>query len=338
LAKDELKKLSGCEYVIFTNNGTTATHLLAIALKYKHPNIRNLIVPSNVYVAAWNMFLVNPIYNLIPIDSDKDTWNFDEEALEKMYEKYSEDTAVLAVHNIGNIINVPELKRKYPNWVFIEDNCEGFLGEYEGKKTGSASLASSVSFFGNKTITSGEGGMFCTNDKDLFEYINRAKAHFITNDKFVFDDLGYNYRMTNVQAALLYGQITEDLDIILSQKKSIFEKYREALQMEQIEFQFIGANTKNSNWMFGIRIYDFISKQNVDKLKLYLYQNDIDTRPMFPPIYYHDHLKHLKNPLNKMGIFPASARLYEQCIILPSSPDLSESEISYITDKIRRFF
>ena len=118
-----------------------------------------------------------------------------------------DNTAILVVHNIGNIINVPKLKLEFPNTVILEDNCEGFLGKYDNKYTGTESFASSISFFGNKTITSGEGGAFITNDDDVFEYINKIKSQGQSNEKFIHDVLGYNYRMTNIQAAILYGQL-----------------------------------------------------------------------------------------------------------------------------------
>ena len=204
LSKNKLKELLGCKRLILTNNGTTATHLLALALKYKHPHITKIIVPNNVYVAAWNSFLFDKNYELIPIDSDLNTWNFD---ITKIKSLIDENTAILVVHNIGNIVNVPKLKIEFPNTVILEDNCEGFLGKYGDKYTGTESFASSISFFGNKIITSGEGGAFITNDDDVFEYINKVKSQGQSNEKFIHDVLGYNYRMTNIQAAILYGQL-----------------------------------------------------------------------------------------------------------------------------------
>lgn len=204
LAKNKLKDLLETKRVILTSNGTTATHLLALALKYKYPHIKKIIVPNNVYVAAWNSFLFDKEYELVPIDADLETWNFD---LDKLESVIDETSAVLIVHNIGNIINVPKLKERFPNTVFLEDNCEGFLGKYDNKYTGTESFASSVSFFGNKTLTSGEGGAFITNDDDVFEHINKVKSQGQSNEKFIHDVLGYNYRMTNVQAAILYGQL-----------------------------------------------------------------------------------------------------------------------------------
>ena len=121
IVKDELKSLVNCKKIILTNNGTTATHLMSIALKYKYPNITKIIVPNNVYVAAWNSFLYDKNYELIPIDSDLETWNID---INKISEKIDENTAILVVHNIGNVVNVLDLKRRFPNTVILEDNCK----------------------------------------------------------------------------------------------------------------------------------------------------------------------------------------------------------------------
>ena len=149
IVKNKLKEFLNCKKLILTNNGTTATHLIALALKYKYPHIKKIIVPNNVYVAAWNSFLFDKEYELVPIDADLDTWNFD---LNKLESVIDEDSAVLIVHNIGNVIDVPMLKNRFPNTIFIEDNCEGFLGKYGDKYTGTDSFASSISFFGNKTF------------------------------------------------------------------------------------------------------------------------------------------------------------------------------------------
>jgi len=321
--KDDLLNLNGNEFVLLCNNGTTATHLMAIGLKYKYPKIKNLIVSNNVYVAAWNSFLVNPIFNLIPIDSDLETWNINLSELDDKLKIYSsEDTAILIVHNIGNIINVPELKRKYPEYVFIEDNCEGFLGEYEEFKSGSKSLMSSVSFFGNKTMTSGEGGALFTDDEDLFEYLNSSRTQGSTSQKFIFDKLGYNYRMTNIQAAILKGQI-ESLPIIVEKKQNIFDRYKKNLN-GFVDFQKVENNTKHSNWMFGIKM-----EKNVNNLSLELYKQGIETRPMFPTINQHKHLKEFESNNTNSTI------LYKNCLILPSHPNLQKGQVDYICKIIK---
>lgn len=325
--KDKIKDLIECNKIIFTNNGTTATHLLAIALKYKYPYINKIIVPNNVYVAAWNSFLFDKNYELIPIDADLETWNFD---LDKIEEKLDENTAILVVHNIGNIVNVPELKRRFPNTVIMEDNCEGFLGKYEDKYTGTESFVSSASFFGNKNITSGEGGIFITNDDEVFKYINVVKNQGQSEEKFIHNILGYNYRMTNVQAAILYGQLF-DLEFILNKKKEIFNQYQKGLEnVKGIKFQKIEENTEHSNWMFGIRFTNF-NIQNTKDLQLFLYKNGIETRPMFYDIKKHKHLSNINCETKNAEI------LQSQCIILPSYPTLTKSQINFITNAIKNY-
>ena len=327
LVKNELKEILGCKYLILTNNGTTATHLLSIALKYKYPNIKKIIVPNNVYVAAWNSFIFDKNFELIPIDADLNTWNFN---TDKIQEKLDEDTAILVVHNIGNVINVPNLQQRFPNTIILEDNCEGFLGKYEGHYTGTKSFASSISFFGNKNITSGEGGAFMTNDDDVFKYINIIKNQGQSDKKFIHNVLGYNYRMTNIQAAILYGQLN-DIDIILDKKKKIFEQYKVELNgLKNILFQEEEEKTSHSNWMFGIRItnIDLIIKK---ELELFLYESGIDSRPMFYDINSHHYLSDIKTDTTNAKI------LQTQCIILPSYPELTKSQITYICNKIKFF-
>lgn len=328
LVKNKLEKLNQVNHVVLTNTGTAANHLIANAVKFKYPNIENLIVPSNVYVAAWNMFISNPKFKLIPVDSNLDTWNPDLEEIQKIYKKYKKNTAFLAVHNLGNIIPVSKIKKMCPGWIIIEDNAQGFGGKYNDKMAGSNSFASSVSFYGNKTITSGEGGMFCTNDLEIYEYANDARSHFVTDEKFIFGDLGYNYRMTNVQAAILLGQL-DLFEEIQYKKLQIFKQYKKELcSIEKIKFQQKDPETEHANWMFGFRIENG-TKKEMDNLKFQLMENNIESRPMFPPINYHHHL-------TEYGNYPVSKKLYETAILLPSFPDLVLKEIIYICDLIKK--
>lgn len=327
LAKNKLKEILGCKFLILTNNGTSATHLLSIALKFKYPKIKKIIVPNNVYVAAWNSFIYDKEYELVPIDSNLETWNFDTEKLNGLVD---ESTAILVVHNIGNVVNVPQLKKKFPNTVIIEDNCEGFLGKYEGKFTGTESFASSISFFGNKTITSGEGGAFITNDFETFKYINTVKNQGQSEKKFIHSQLGYNYRMTNIQAAILYGQLNS-LEEIISKKKSIFELYKKELSvLDEVSFQKQEQDTQHSEWMFGIRFKGFDERKKRD-LELHLFESGVDTRPMFYDINVHSHLSEIKCETTN------SKKLNSQCLILPSYPELTDSQIIYICEKIKYF-
>ena len=325
-AKEMLKQIVGAKYVILVNNGTCATHMLALGLKFKYPNLKKIIVPNNVYVAAWNSFLFSGGFDFQVIDASEETWNIDQTLIKGS----GKDTALLAVHNLGNIINIPQLQRNHPELIIVEDNCEGLFGKYEGRYSGTASLISSVSFFGNKTITSGEGGAVFTADDALFEYLNSVRGQGMSSIRYVHDKLGYNYRMTNVQAALLYGQL-EMLSEIRERKEAVFELYKSELSsVEEIFFQKQEEGTEHAQWMFAIRFPNFDLNQK-RSLELFLYENNIETRPMFYNINTHAHLKDIKSD-NRVADL-----LNHQCLILPSFPELTRSQILTVTRKIKEF-
>lgn len=325
-AKDLLKETFGSKYVILINNGTCATHMLALGLKFKYPHIKKILVPNNVYVAAWNCFLFSDGFELIPIDADPDTWNIDH----KKIKEHGKDTAFLAVHNLGNIINIPLLQRTHPDLLIVEDNCEGIFGQHEGSYSGTKALMSSASFFGNKTITSGEGGAVFTQDDDLFEYLNSVRGQGQSSVRYIHDKLGYNYRMSNIQAALLYGQLLIQTEI-RERKAEVFEMYRKELEdIEEIVFQMPEEETVHAQWMFGVRFKNFnLNKKRM--LELFLFENNIETRPMFYPINAHEHLKHMR------GDNTVALQLNHQCLLLPSFPELTRSQVLTVCRKIREF-
>jgi len=328
---EKLQDLLQVKYVLPVFNGTVATHLAAkILLRHeKKSKFRKgyLIVPNNVYVAAWNSFLFDNEFELYPIDADINTWNFNLDKLDEAIKNVI-NPSVLIVHNVGNIINVPELKRKYPHVVFVEDNCEGFLGKYESKYTGTESIASSISFFGNKNITCGEGGAVIVQNEDDYEYLKCIHGQGQSSVKFVHNHLGYNYRMTNIQAAILYGQL-EILPEIVSKKQELFETYREYFDnREEVKFQMIEDKTEHSNWMFGIRIIGSEYKVAEQFFK----DNGVEIRPMFYPMSVHKHLEWVAEDFLEKN----ATMLNKECIILPSYPGLVTEEINHIlnvTDK-----
>ena len=326
-AKEKLKELLDVKYVILTNNGTTATHLLSKSIEYKNKNVKKIICPNNVYVAAWNSFLYDKNLELIPIDSNLDTWNADFTKVSEV----KEDEAILIVHNLGNVINVPKLKLKYPNTLIVEDNCEGFLGKYDNKYSGTQSLCSSVSFFGNKTITSGEGGCFITNDDDVFEYINNIRNQGQSDVKFIHNNLGYNYRMTNIQASLLYGQLLY-IDEIIEKKKIIFDRYYSNLKnLDNVFFQKQEENTEHSNWMFSVGFKNLTENQKI-KLQHFLFDKKIETRTMFYEITKHNHLKNID------CVTTIAEKLNKEVLLLPSYPDLTINQVDYICESVKKFF
>lgn len=327
LASNKLCKILNAKKCLLVSNGTTACHLLIKALKYKHPNVNKIIVPNNVYIAAYNSILFDgqTHFEIICIDANIDTWNADYSLLKELPD---ENTAFYVVHNMGNPVNVPALKRKFPNSIFIEDNCEGLFGEYEQLCTGTESLCSSLSFFGNKNITTGEGGAVLTNDVVVYDYIHKIHGQGQTNTRFVHDVLGYNYRMTNIHAALLLGQL-EYYDQIKEEKTRIFNTYKKHLSnIPRVYFQQEENNCVHSKWMFGIRIKD---NEGYDKTRSFFESKGIETRPIFYSINNHAHLNHIVCDCSVANL------LNKECVILPSYPELREVDIEYISDCVREY-
>lgn len=327
LAENKLGSILKTDNVLLTSNGTTATHLLIKALNIKYPNIKKIVIPNNVYVAAWNsLFFDNNSYELIILDADLKTWNADYSLLNISDD--ADDVAFFIVHNMGNIINVPALQRKYKNAIFIEDNCEGIFGEYEGYSSGTKSFCSSLSFFGNKNITTGEGGAVIINDEIIFDELNKIHGQGQTDKRFIHDILGYNYRMTNIHAALLLGQL-EYYDYIKNIKINIFNQYKKLLNgIPGIFFQEEEIGCSHSCWLFGIRIEN---NPSYVKAKIFFDKKGIETRPLFYPIKEHKHLQHLNCEIKN------AKKLNSECIILPTYPELKEIEIEYIADCVIKY-
>ena len=330
-AKEILCELLDVEHCVLTNNGTTATHCLSKSIIHKHPSIKNIIVPNNVYVAAWNAFLFDKHYNpFIAIDCDINTWNYD---IDKLYKQLNtsdfETTALLCVHNLGNIINVPKIKRDFPDLTIVEDNCEGLFGTYEESFSGTKSFCSSVSFFANKTITSGEGGAYFTNCEESYDYISSFINQGNTKTRFIHDRIATNYRMTNVQAAILCGQV-EDLHIIKEKKQNIFDFYKKELSScDNIVFQVAEEKTAFSNWMFGVRItngktYNLIEKE--------MNNLGVDVRPMF---YCYDEHTHLSDYVISVDNKNAK-KVNNTACILPSFPSLNTQQLKTIVSAVKK--
>ena len=333
LATQKLKEVLGAQHVILTNNGTTATHCLFLALRYCYPNIGKIYVPNNVYVAAWNCALMEYDETQLEVMKiDSSTWNMcvDEDYLRSL----DANSAVLVVHNVGNIINIPRLKRIRPDLIFVEDNCEGFSGQYEGHYTGTsdATLCTSISFFGNKTITTGEGGAVVVSDRDLFDYLHKTCHQGMTTRRYLHDVLGYNYRMTNVQAAFLYDQLC-DFQRIVETKNNLFNTYEKLLgdliEKGSVKLQRLESGTQRAHWMFTLRIINNLPYENLQK---YMNSQGIEVRPMFYPIEKHTHLANIKRCADDLPEL-----IQRECVMLPSSPSLTYDEQEYIIDNLRKY-
>ena len=344
LATEKLKEIMKCKHAILMANGTCATHCLFIALKHAHPAITKIYVPNNAYVAAWNAALMEySECQLSVMRMDASTWNIctDEDYIATL----EPNSAVLIVHNVGNVINVPRLKRLRPDMVFVEDNCEGFLGKYgdpvhdqdqiQYSGTSDAILCSSVSFYGNKIITTGEGGAFFTNDDAIYEHISRVYSQGMSAKRYVHEVHAYNYRMTNVQAAFLYDQLC-DLDTIIGQKTKVFETYvallneYDLIRSGRVRLFAKEAGTHHTHWIFALRIVG--NTKTVDEIAAFFDANGIDVRPFFYPIHAHAHLSGLHGDNDAVSV-----RLNQEIIMVPSSPDMTLDEQRRVIDAVYTF-
>jgi perosamine synthetase len=327
LASTKFREMLNVKYTILMNNGTSATHCLYKALKYKYPHIDHIDIPNYVFIAPWNCGLMEyPVSAFEVMKHDPETMNID--VSEKYIATLKQNSAVMIVHNLGNIVNIPRLQRLRPDIVFIEDNCEGLFGKHEMLYSGTQSFASAVSFYGNKTITSGEGGAFFTNDIDVYKYIKTYYSHGMSDQRYIHSMVGTNYRMTNVQAAFLYDQMN-DINTILDRKKCVFDYYKDKLSEFYPNIYFLKSepNTQHSNWMMVI----FVKNAIYDEVETFLIEKNIQVRPLFYSISKHPYLSDIDFPDKDVG-------LNKDCgMMLPSYPELQREQQDYIVSSIREF-
>jgi perosamine synthetase len=322
--EEYLCKLFGVNHVILMNNGTSATHCLFLALKFKYPYLKKIYLPNHVYVAAWNTALYeydSSQLEILPIDSKSLNMIVNEDYLQTL----EKNSALVIVHNVGNIVNVPYIQQIRPDLIIVEDNCEGLFGKYGSRYTGTLGLCSSISFFANKTITCGEGGAFVTNDKDVYEYIRKVYNQGMTSERYVHDVLGYNYRITNLQAALLYPQLVDHVSIIEAKKK-IFNTYRSLITHPAVMWPEKDQTTEESYWMVILRIKGSV----FDETLRYFSEHYIEIRPFFYDIYRHKHLRCIKTSFEP---FLES----KEWIMIPSYPTLELPQIEYISRTVNSY-
>lgn len=329
LATQKFQDIIGIKYCILMANGTAATHCLFLSLKFIHPEVKVIYIPNNVYVAVYNCALMEYDESQIKIMKiNKDTLNLDYS--DEYLCSLNKDSAIVVVHNVGNIIDVNKIKKLRPDIIIVEDNCEGLFGKYGNNYSGTLGLCSSVSFYGNKTITTGEGGAFLTNNTELFNYISSAYSQGMSHIKYIHDVHAYNYRMTNIAASILYEQLC-DLDHILALKSNIFINYKtllnDLLDDKQISLPMVDKNCESACWMFIIKFNN--STMNLDELSNYFKNYNIDTRPFF--YSYHKH-KHLINLVCDEDV----NELNNNIIMIPSYPELTFENQKYICSIISK--
>ncbi len=312
------------KYAISVSNGTTALHLSMLALGIG-PN-DEVIVPDLTFIATANAVSyvgAKPIF----VDIDRNTWNIDPTQIEASITDKTK--AIIPVHLYGHPVDlspIMNIAEKY-NLFLVEDAAEAHGAEYKQKKVGSFGDISIFSFYGNKIITTGEGGMIITNSKEISNKIKILRDHGMsTSKRYWHPVLGYNYRLTNVQAAIGVAQL-EQIDWILTTKRKIAEQYIKRLSgVKGITLPPNESWAKNVYWLFSI-ILENDYKITRDELIDYLSNHGVETRPFFPAL----HNQPIYKSENK---FPIAHEISEKGICLPSFVGIKSFEIDRICDLI----
>jgi perosamine synthetase len=316
------------KYSITVNNGTAALHIALLALGIKKGD--DVIVPSFTYIAPVNA--INYVgANVVFIDSKVETCQLDETKLEKMISKKTK--AVIVPHLYGQMSEIKEIKKICDkNKIYlIEDAAEAYGCYYGSKHAGTFGHIGTFSFFGSKTITTGEGGMVVTDNKELAKKIYKYKTVGVVKSKnnYWHDLIGYNYRMTNLCAAIGLAQLEKTKKILIN-KKRVFENYKKFLGKRGVRMNSVIKNTTSSYWQITIFLKNKIYR---DKLRNYLEDNRIETRTAFIPIHT---MPMYSKKVNVKSLSNALI-LSNTGICLPSGPSLSRNQIMYICKTINKF-
>ena len=307
-------------------NGTVAIHLALVALGIGEGD--EVIVPTFTYIASANPILqvgAKPVF----VDSKRDSWQVDPEDIKAKITPKTK--ALMVVHLYGHPCDMDEIMKiaKEHNLFVIEDCAEAIGSEYKGKKVGSFGDVSCFSFFGNKTITCGEGGMVLTNSDYLYGRLVHFKCQGLAKYReYWHDTMGYNYRMTNIQAAIGLAQF-EQIDKFIEKKQKLAHWYQEKLKDLPIVFHNAIGNVKHTYWMCSILV---ASEEERENLRNYLKEQGIETRPTFYPIHT------MPIYAQKYECHPIAEDIALRGINLPSYPALEEKDINYICDKINNFY
>ncbi len=323
-------KYIGVQHGIATSNGTTALHTALLALGIKNGD--EVICPAFTMIATIFSIMytgATPIF----VDCELETYNIDPEQIASKITPRTK--AIMAVHIYGHACEMEAINKlaKKHNLFVIEDAAEAHGGEYHNQKCGSLSDISCFSFYGNKIITTGEGGMVLTNNAELADKARRFKDLHHSAKRFIHDGLGYNYRLTNVQAAIGCGEL-EHIDEYIAKKQWLDTKYRELLQdIPGLKLPVTKPGVKNVYWMYAILIDPQTFGMDKDDLRSKLKEQGVDTRDFF---YAPSQQPILKQTYKDMGNFPNTEKIAANGLYLPSGLAITEEQINYVGQQLKK--
>lgn len=332
--EEKFSERAGRKFGIAVCNGTAALEAAVIAAGVKKGD--EVILPSFTIISCASSIIRAGAIPVL-VDSEEDNWNMNVNQIRKKIT--NKTTAIMIVHIYGLPVDIdPVLKiAEEFNLKIIEDAAELIGQTYKGKPCGSFGDVSTFSFYPNKHITTGEGGMIVTDDPEIESRCRSLRnLCFKPEKRFVHDELGFNFRMTNLQAALGLAQF-ERLDEFINRKRWIGNLYNEQFRnfpyfnipLEKSEF------AENIYWVYGILLNEK-SKMNAEEIMKLLNQKNIGTRPFFYPM-------HLQPVFKKMGLFknekyPVSEKLSEFGFYIPSGLALTEDQIITSAEALKSIF
>ena len=320
---------SECKYGVAVSNGTVALHL-AVDAAGIGPGDEVIMSASTNIATALCVAHRNAVP--VPVDSEKVTWNLNLDLIESLITPKTK--AIIPVHLYGHPVDMDclmEIAHKH-HLIVIEDAAEAHGATVRGRKVGSFGDMACFSFYANKIITTGEGGMVVTNDERLAERLRLLRNLGFTTPRFRHDVLGYNFRMTGYQAAMGVAQMNK-IEHIIDEKRRLAHTYNRFLDdVPGLQLPAELDWARNVYWMYAITIKPEFGLTR-DQLATKLADAGIETRTFFCPMNQQPCLREI--PGFRTNPLPVADLLWETGLYLPSTHTLSESAIQMITDLIQ---
>lgn len=319
----------GVKYGIACANGTVAMHLAMATLGLEAGD--EVIIPTFTMIATANAVTYCGATPVL-VDMEPAYWQMDPDQVEAKITPRTR--AIVPVHIYGHPTDMDAMRAiaDRHGLLLIEDAAEAHGAEYKGRRAGGLGDAAAFSFYGNKIITTGEGGMVTTNDREIARLAWNLRDHAFSHERhFWHKFVGFNYRMTNLQAAIGLAQVEQIEDFVAARRRNAAEYTRRLQTIPGIRTPAEAPWAKNVHWMYGILVDEAEYGMNRDQLRKVLADHGIETRTFFIPM----HCQPVYWKQYKGQRYPVAEDLCRRGFYLPSASSLTLDEIEYVTAVIR---